>query len=369
MLRGVMVAAVLVGCAEVPEGPNPRTPGITAEGNAFNGAGIALAFAETGIRLPESLMFDGHEIFAANACPRPSLAGIAIEPFQTAYGGHEVPGATSTLDVLMPGPAVVQVEVRYDLPYDCFGKQSLQGSSTFTMFPSGRIVRQDSVKPTTTTITDAVMCNQTCNSAPMDNATLSVHWALDGTGGERLTPTGPLSTNAASIPFSCTRYGTHNVGINWDVVPTVTSTKSSEINGAFVAEYTFLDKRTTVAPTTEVARSTLYVSVEDDCAELQTEMRLPQRILVDDEDVMLDMFDIYTDTNARSGRMEIKPVPGQPIPTGFALRTRLDTSHLRARHSNGDEALFAVQPDGPGVTILWIDSQIPEDGSILIEAL
>ena len=373
MLRGVLVAAALVGaCADVPEElpSNVRdVPDVQLTAETAIAAGTTLAFANTGIRLPLSLKHaDGGELLAENGCPEPSRAGVVIAPFQSAYGGHVVPGATSTLDFLATGPVVVRADVRYELPYDCGGKQALMGSSTFTMFPSGRIVRSDAVSPSTSTVTDAFSCTQTCNAAPEDNATFSTFWAFTA-GGDRLIPGAAMPvTSTVTTQFSCTRYADVTVGIGWDSSPQVMA-RSSEIGGTLVSEFPFLDKRATVAPATQTARSTLFVSGgQRDCAELEAAMHLPPMLLFDGVPVARDMFDVYADTVDRR-RVEITTPPGEAVPDGgFALRMRIETSHLRVTHSDGTRIDIGVQPDGDA-NLIWIPSALPADGAIILEAL
>lgn len=373
MLRGVMVAAALAGCADVPEELPTSVRDVAkvevTAGNTVTAAGIALAFADTGVRLPLSLTYTSTEILAQNGCPEPSLAGVVVAPFQSAYGGNVVPGATSTLDLLLTGPVVARADVRYDLPYDCAGKQALQGSSTFTVFPNGRIVRTDAVKPSTTPVADAASCTQTCNAAPEDNATFATFWAL-APGGERFTPgtTTPV-TSTVTTQFSCTRYGdTHTVGIGWDTM-TMPVARSSEVNGTLVSEYPFLDKRASVSPTTETARSTVFVgNGQRDCAELEAQMRMPAMLLFNGTAVARDTFDVYADTADRGARIEITTPPGEEVPEGFAIRARIDAHHLRVTHSDGRRIDVGVQAEGDA-HFIWIPSALPADGAIILEAL
>jgi len=130
--------------------------------DTVQGDGFVMKFSPTGVRLPSSLVHGDTEVFAASTCPNPSRVGVSIEPFETAVGGRLPVGFDSTrnfTEVKLRGPAVAQIAVTYDVPYSCAGPQSLRGTSTFTMFPSGRIVRNDVVQASTgAMIDDAIMC-------------------------------------------------------------------------------------------------------------------------------------------------------------------------------------------------------------------
>jgi hypothetical protein len=380
MLRVVLVTAACGGCfASVPDSvPVNAAPGIDvgeSETEILGRAGFSMTFASTGVRLPISLVH-GTEVFGTNTCPSPSRAGVSIEPFATAVGGEPAVGsAVNTYALALRGPAVVQVAVGYEVPYDCDGKQSLRGTSTFTLFPSGRIVRNDAVRASTgLNIADATAC-AACDGIPRQ-AALHAFWALDAKAGERfeVTDTAIARNTTASIPFSCAKYLTHTAAISWSGDLGTAPARTSDTPSTFVYAYDFFTKSSTVPQAEQTARSTMLVAPNEQmCADMFTRLQLPATIVVDDggvtTDARLDAFEIYRADGTHRGRIELRPPAGEAVPDGFAIDLDIGSiEHLRVERRSNEPIASTVQREGAR-SIIWIEDGIAAGDAIIIEAL
>jgi len=344
--------------------------------DTVQGDGFVMKFSPTGVRLPSSLVHGDTEVFAASTCPNPSRVGVSIEPFETAVGGRLPVGFDSTrnfTEVKLRGPAVAQIAVTYDVPYSCAGPQSLRGTSTFTMFPSGRIVRNDVVQASTgAMIDDAIMCTATCDGSQRD-ATLDVFWAFAG-GGDlyEVTAGGDVSIpkgNTATVQFACAQYPTHTVAVDWS---TATPAWRTVDTGSIVFAYDLFVSSPAVDQALQVASSTVLVAPgAETCTDMEPKTKLLDRLVLHDgtaHELVLDGTGIYTGTGAYDGRFEIRPPAGMEVRDGFAVQLDLGTSdHLSVARRTGGEVKYAVQPAG-AQTIIWIEDGIPDGDAIIIEA-
>lgn len=344
------------------------------DGAEISGTGFSMSFAKTGVRLPTSLIH-GVEVFGESSCPTPSRAGASIAPFQTAVGERMVAGfdqAKNTLDVTLAGPAVVEIAVAYDVPYACEGPQSLRGTATFTLFPSGRIVRRDTVQGSTgQMITNATACAQTCNGAQRD-ATLELFWALRA-GGERSRPDDSAIARGATVDaaFSCAAYDEHTAAIGWSG-SVMARAGEPVVNEPLLYTHELFDKVSVVPQAMLTSSSVILVAPgREACSALMRRLRVPPAIVFDNgtpRDVMLDGSGIYSDVTV-GDRVEVRPRAGESIDDGFAVRLAIaDPGHLRIRRSSGEKPEYTVQPDGAH-TIIWITEGIAAGGAVTIEGL
>jgi hypothetical protein len=124
-------------------------------------------FAQTGLGLPISLGRDngGPNLLKLRDPCRASLVGVGLSPAAMASG--EPPGGINTeFKVVFGGPAVVRVQTSFELPYSCAqsGMQTLSGTSTFTFFPNGRVVRTDeNLIATRQALPDSTRCTAACS--------------------------------------------------------------------------------------------------------------------------------------------------------------------------------------------------------------
>jgi hypothetical protein len=360
MSRVALLACV--GCASVPPAEDSNVRGgpeltVYDDGAEISGTGFSMSFAKTGVRLPTSLIH-GEEVFGTSSCPTPSRAGVSVAPFQTAVGERMASGfdqAKNTLDVTMAGPAVVEIAVAYEVPYACEGPQALRGTATFTLFPSGRIVRRDTVQASTgQMITNATACTETCNGVQRD-ATLEVFWALRaGSQRSRADDTPIAAGSTVDGEMSCAANEIHTAAIAWG--SSMTRAGEPVVGQALLYTHELFDKLAAVPQATLTSTSVILVAPGRElCSTVMRRLRVPPAIVFDSgtpRDVMIDASGIYSDVTT-GDRVEVRPRAGESIDDGFAVRLAIrDPEHLRLRRSNGEKPEYTVQRDGAATLMI-----------------
>src|SRR5262249_2794699 len=138
---------------------------------------FAIELADHGVRMPQSLFIDSVDRLGTETCPVDSGVGIGVFPALDAVAPQRGgPDATGTIQVVWPGPVVGRVEVTWSTTYDCSGgSQQANGTSRFTIFPNGRVVRYDVATPSTTML---VQDGGSCGCGGQSNYGFSTFWAF-----------------------------------------------------------------------------------------------------------------------------------------------------------------------------------------------
>lgn len=190
VFRRIAAAAVVfaTGCFSIPPYQPKVSVSYTDEaggGGTANGPGFALHFASTGFHFPDALMIDDVDVLGhamSPACDAEDGAGFQFLPTPRISAG---PGAMTVTNRLVPvlrGPAVVQLKLDWASQFPCMDGSSVlpNGSSTFTVFPDGRIVRDDMLAdPNPPGQTPPVAGNCNCDSGTMKAGfTISSYWTF-----------------------------------------------------------------------------------------------------------------------------------------------------------------------------------------------
>jgi hypothetical protein len=377
MVRVVLVTAVCgAACADIPdrvEDPMIRNVEVSADMMAVTGDLFTLKFASTGVRLPISFVHNDTEMLATDVCPEPSLAGVSLAPMTTAVGGRSVAAnleAANTITAPWTGPQIAQVVVGYQVEYFCNGPQVLDGTSTFTVFPSGRVVRNDAVKPTAGAPLDAANCGG-C-SAPKGFARFESFWTLapgaerielDETGAEQPLTPGALGT----MPTTCALYGPLGVAVKWtgNGIPT---SEARAPSAPVELRYGFMDLSTTVSNALSTGRSTFAFGPSGrPCSDIAAEVEEPT-LVIGGKPIDVSAFGIYEYAEPLRGTVQVRTQRVDGYGHGVALRFEVGAaSHLRIEHANGDKVEFRLQPDGDAY-LIWLPDGVPHDNPIEIEA-
>ncbi len=187
MIRGLSALALALaaaGCFSVP--PFEPEGGVTytaaGTGAIVGGPGFALRFADgPGFHFPDSLTIDGDEVIGTEAdpvgCFEEDGVGLRITPaLRISARGTTVP-VTNVLTPVLSGPAVVQVKLDWSTGFasmSCGADRDLGGTSTFTVFPDGRIVRHDEIA-----YDGASIASSQCGCEQVNPGfTVATYWAL-----------------------------------------------------------------------------------------------------------------------------------------------------------------------------------------------
>ena len=208
--------------------PTGTAPGM---GGTVQGSFFALHFADgaSTFHFPDHLLIDGVERLgfdSAADCYAENEAGMALFPAHPIRSGGMATVDMTTLLSPLQGPAVVKVSVSWRTALTGMDLTSAPvtrnpfGTSTFTVFPDGRIVRSDSMSDsgsTPITIQSIDCLNQTTGSYyPTSYFTLA-----DPTGRETLfdesgaPATIPMGSDLSGNQAVCLDYGTQRVAFGW----------------------------------------------------------------------------------------------------------------------------------------------------------
>ncbi len=215
MPRVVLVCTVLVACADVPTPASFAGPSLAVttdgDGTHVKSATFELAFPAIGVKLPDHLYnAAGVELLGRDpGCAAASLVGVSAAPAITLDGAASA--TTSELLIENAGPAIVKAHVTYASAYSCPAATQLGGATDFTIFPSGRIVREDlGVQATTLALSASPSCG--C-ATTQQNFAVSTFWAFAGTGASQvLTDGNPVTAGATQ---ACSMYGDHGIAVSF----------------------------------------------------------------------------------------------------------------------------------------------------------
>src|SRR5262249_55699510 len=147
------LAMLTTGCLSIP----PYQPEVAVSysaasatsGAAVTGPGFKLQFAGgDAFHFPEALFIDGTNVLGrdpAPGCFDEDEAGVLIAPTPRISAHGSAMHVINRLSPTLLGPAVVQVTLEWTTRFTCSSARTPGGTSTFTAFPDGRIVRHDVV--------------------------------------------------------------------------------------------------------------------------------------------------------------------------------------------------------------------------------
>jgi hypothetical protein len=365
-----LVAAVaaagctVAGCATVPPDPRDRVlldvDDSTGRVASTSRAPVqfTMEFADRGARMPQRLVLDGVNRLAEGQCPNEGGIGIAVYPAALAaapmLGGDTT--ASSTLTVDMAGPAVARVKVEWTMPFECnLAQREGKGTSTFTIFPNGRIVRHDITKPTAVALS---VDTNPCGCSAESNFYLTSYWAFAPT--QNVNPDGTPFIDGSLA--GCAVYASHMIGVAWPDSHTrvITDNNVSAFTYEWVTDSTTLspDERELVSAIV-MSKGTAAAKCGDVLADLDD---FP--IMIDGSSVSTDDSGIYVDMRSHTGRVEISAP--RRVPSGFAVSLDVGGFGEITRSPPADGDWYGSQSDN-GRTLFWFRDALAVGEKISIE--
>lgn len=169
------------------------------------GPGYALRFPASGFHYPDQLRIGTHDVLGATpGCNEEDRIGMAAYPMPRFSADTPATGETATAAIVLGGPVVAKVAVNWTwhASTSCVPSGALSGTSTFTLFPDGRLVRFDQL--TTPASNTHTMCD--CSSGGQGffvTAYVAFDPALSPTftdqGGTMLSPSTAFGTTAPQL--------------------------------------------------------------------------------------------------------------------------------------------------------------------------
>jgi hypothetical protein len=227
MKRAIPVAVLATGCFSIPPFEPPNAVQYTEDGAGALVAGdtFSLHFADgPGFHFPDSLKIGGAEMIGnepGRECFEESQIGLRIAPTRRITADNDAMHVTNQLASVLQGPAVVQVKLDWAIAFTCSGDRRPSGTSTFTVFPDGRIVRYDQLGDASSPDVDgAGLC--ACDAAGVD-FTVATFWTLargafrdlyrPDIPGKQPVPQG--SEEVPNVDKTCVDDGTNRVAFAW----------------------------------------------------------------------------------------------------------------------------------------------------------
>lgn len=348
VVRWLVAAVAAAGCAAVPAGPADR-PLLTVDTSSGRVSTTSdapiqftLTFSDRSPRMPDSLVLDGVNRIASGTCPTEAGVGIGLYPaLNVSAPGLGGDDATGSLVVELAGPTVARVTVNWATSFECnLAQQQGHGSSTFTVFPNGRIVRHDLATPSTTAL--AADLNP-CGCASDTNFFFTSYWSFSKT--QSVMPDGTLLLDRATA--GCIVYSNHMIGMAW---PDEDTRVLSDAYTAFIHDWAA--DTPNLPPTERELTSAILLSKQTapaSCAAVVADLEdFP--IMVAGSAVITDDNGIYVDRGSHDGQIDI--TAQRRVPRGFAVSLDIGGFAEVSRSTETDDGWFATQPDGDR-TVFW----------------
>jgi len=362
MVARWLVVAVAAGCAAVPSSPADRqlldVDSTTGRVSTTSEVPIqfTIQFADRGVRMPQSIVLDGVNRVASGSCPTEAGIGIGLFPAANAsapgLGGDE---ASSTLDVDWSGPTLARVTIDWTLPYTCVNAvQQAHGTSTFTIFPNGRIVRHDIATPSTTMLR---VDGTPCGCGAETNFYFTSYWAFSS--AQNVMPDGTPMVDGARA--GCAVYPNHTIGLAW---PDTDTRLLTDGMSAFVHDWA--TDSPTLAPNQRELVSAIILSNETAparCGLVVADLDdFP--ITIAGSQVITDESGIYVDNRTHNDPVTI--TAPRRLPRGFAVSLDVGDYAEVTRTPEKDDGWFATQTDN-GHVVFWFRDGLGVGESITID--
>jgi hypothetical protein len=383
-MRFACVWVLAAGCADPGEQVTGATLVTVADVDGVvtvTGPGYSMGFAADGVRMPSRFVVDGQETFGndTDVCARESNAGIGLIPAVNA--NSETQGQIqSTLVRRLDGPLVAKIDVTYEVAYSCDDAlQTLSGTSHFSFFPSGRIVRFDEhVVPASDTLPPSAACG--CqNTTPPGAYTFTSYWAFSPTGAIQANGFGEQQAKGAVVGNACTIYSDRAIAVNPD---TEGKTRLSPHDAASHV-FEFDSAVTSLTNEERFLFSALQVSTADslgvgNCTDLVLQL-VDEPLVIGDEEAAPTASDginagIYVGKMPHPAKFEIElPAGGTIVPGGFAVAVNLGGATRGTVTKNPpidrDGPVAFTQTDDQGNTLFYFPEPLEPAQTITIEPI
>lgn len=363
MVARWVVLAVGAGCASVPPDPGEQrlleVDAATGRVSTTSRAPMqyTVEFGDHGVRMPQGIFIDGVNRVANGSCPTEAGVGVSVYPaFVAAAPANGGDDATGGLTVEWAGPVIARVVVTWNVAYTCVGAQQARGTSTFTMFPNGRIVRHDVATPSSTMLPSS-MTDCGCSS---DTAFFfTSFWTFNG-ANQSVTSQGTAWMDGETS--GCAVYPNHTIGIAWPD----TDTRLTNPGGVSAFVHDWANSAPTLPATERELVSAIMLSEQTtaaNCDDVLADLAdFP--IMVAGSMVVTDDSGIYVDTRHHAGRVEISAP--RRIPRGFAISLDVGGFAEVSRTPQLPGSWYATQRDG-GRTVLWFRDGLGVGETIAID--
>lgn len=366
------VLVLLVGCASVDDPPALTGPTLEVSTDGavhVTAPDYKLDFAATDIKLPAHLTVgDGIELLGMEDCSE-NLVGVAVAPAVAVAAGrpHGSDAVRSEITAVLTGPAVAKIHVSFEVDYRCPTKQTAAGAIDFTMFPGGRIVREDvAIKPSTDRLIKVGDCGCQQETDPMNfhDLAFASYWAFRKGGAHQVQASGDAIPVTDDVFAACTMYPELAIGVAWNPQNGTGARYSPHGTASHVLEWSSGSDPSALDPTPQSMTSAIQIAnsppaAPSDCAAV---LALLADVPLQIGNTSLGATDhdgIYRDPATHTGAFDIKPITAA-VPSGFAISVDLGGADHAVLRPAGVVAT-AQREDGDRFVIVFRDGMNPGD--------
>lgn len=394
-LAAALAALAATACLSVPPYQPPASALTYTEaggGASISGEGFVLHFAGgPGFHFPDALTVDGINTIssAATPCYAESGVGMVLYPTPRINAATSVV-TTSQLTPTMRGPAVIQVRVDWSSEFTCSDNHPF-GSSLYTVFLDGRIVRHDSLDDHMVAPTSL----NTCACDPMEHQGFQIEsfWTFDskpfttfsvpdgGTNGVLPMPA-DVSTSFQKTNFyvTCLDAGRYQIGVALSRSKTIVGTPKT----AILPTLAVFDREqsggfnSTFDPLLWDTNDAVFVEHGSGCKkvlERAEEHASASSLVVNGDPIPVSLVNgIYGGDAGEDGKLGVKVPAGRvelagPINGSFAawLRFTSDVDGVRAQLAGKTGAWYVLQRVDAANWIAWFRDPLMPGETIAIE--
>jgi hypothetical protein len=375
-MRHAIVLTALVGCASAGDAPALSSAGMSVEeGDAVRvfGPNYEVDFSSSGLHLPEHLiMSQGQvDVLGTDLPCLESRVGFSVMPAVSADAGMRGKDSRSTITTLLTGPAVAKVRVTFEVDYDCPTTETLTGSTEFTLFPGGRIVREDvMVAPSSHKlgVVGRCGCQQETDPSKFQNLAFTSFWAFEPSQASQVQADGSRVTSG--VYAACTMYPGRAIGVAWAMQPGTGTRFSPDHAASHILDWVFDQPTLDATPrsmTSAIQLSNGAPTGPADCGPLLAALADVPLQLGGTRLAATDHDGIYRDPAVHAAAFTITPGDAA-VPPGFVVSIDLGgASHARLTRSPASAQIGVVQREsGDRFLIAFIDGLAPGE-SIAVE--
>jgi len=400
MTRGSGLAAALAlagsACLSVPPyepPPSALTYAEDAGGASVAAEGFVLHFAGGGFHFPDVLAVDGINTLGHDQntkCYAEDGVGMVIYPTARISASTTAAVTTSQVASTMRGPAVVQVRVDWSSEFSCSDNHPF-GSSLYTVFLDGRIVRHDSIDDHMMAPTSVTMC--ACDPSEHQGFQIESFWRFNpgvfkmysvpdgGTLGEIPLPKDPIDTfDHTNFYIACLDAESYQVAIALSRSKNIVGTPKTVISPTAAV---FDRERTggfvsTLDPLGWDTNDAVFVEHGTGCKralERASEHASASSLVVNGDPIAVSLVNgIYGGDAGDDSKLGVKVPPGRvelagPINSSFAvwLRFTSGVDGVRAQLAGKTGAWYVLQRIDAANWIAWFRDPLMPAETIAIE--
>lgn len=393
-----IAAGALAGCLSLPPYDPPASTlsyhDDDGGGASISGEHFAMHFSGgPGFHFPSFLGIDGADTLGHDTtapCYGEDNVGLVLFPTPRIAANTTAPVTTGAHAPTLRGPAVVQVRVDWSSQFTCSNNHP-GGSSLYTAFPDGRIVRHDALDDLNMSNISSLAC--ACDAGHNQGFQVVSYWTFNpakfatitvpgSTNGAMPLPRDPaMSYQSPNFYVGCLDGGDYQLGVGWNMsggisgTPKISATPtqvvfSRERTGGFVS---------TLDPLRWETNDALFIEHAGckKALDRATEHAVPSMLTIAGHPTAVSLIDgIYGGDAGDGGRPGVTVPLGRveitgPVNSSFAVWLEFSAAvdGVRPQLAGRTGAWYVLQRIGATGWIAWFRDPLTAGETIAIETI